>query len=137
MEVNRDQKVRDLLDIWLPRLGLEDWIININTRLCYFNDGEDEECEASIQVDLKYHEADLEIYIPFWNNDTAHQEKNIVHELTHILLWRLDPHISPSGDDALEEVVQTIAMRFYNIYQEKAQAELTPSIGFHMEHDND
>lgn len=103
-------EIKQIIEKWKPVLGLSDWIINIVFETNYEGD---DRCEASIEEDLKYHEADITIYDAFWKNDPEHREKNIVHELTHLVLCRLHPHLSPSGDDALEEVVQSIAMLFY------------------------
>lgn len=107
--------VKELVKKWLPRLGLSHWIINIK-----FTSGilaGDPQCEATIHDDLKYLEADLEIFKPFWKHDLENQEKNIVHELVHLMLCRLHPYLAPAGDEAVEETVQTIAMIFYKNYE--------------------
>lgn len=100
--------LRKFVDKWLPLLGLSDWIINIETSDKY---SLTEGCEADIQDDIKYHEADLCVYPLFWESD--HQEQIIVHELTHLVFCRLHPYLPPAADDLLEEVVQTTAMIFY------------------------
>lgn len=107
----KEQEVKAIVDFWLPRLGLDDWIITIGIHDRYYPG--DQECEADIEDDIKYHQAALRIWRPFWDNDLQHRYKNIAHELVHLLLCRLHPHIPTSGDDILEEVVQTIAMLFY------------------------
>lgn len=107
--------VRGLVDTWLPRLFLSGWIINIELkdRLC----AEDKDTEAEVSADFKYHDADLKIFPPFWKRP-ENQERIILHELVHLLLWRIDPYMGKAGDEALEEVCQTITMAFYNAYRD-------------------
>lgn len=131
--MNKEARIAELLKKWMPRLGLQDWIINVTIHATEMEG--DDRCEAAITEDLKYHNADLEIYKPFWLNDPIHQEKDIIHELTHLLTCRLHPYLAPLGDDALEETVQTIAMQFFNAYKEEeiTKEELTPAMGFHTD----
>ena len=111
--------VIELIEKWLPRLGLNEWIINVEVveKLHKI----DKRCEAEIEEDIKYLEADMTVYSSFWNNDARHQEINIVHELVHLMFCRLHKHLSPSGDETLEEVVQRTAMLFYKTYNGKRQ----------------
>lgn len=95
-------------------LGLSDWIINVKVSKKE-NEEAGEVCEAEIEDFLKYHEGNLTLYPSFFRNSKKNQEINLLHELTHLLLCRLHPHLAPSGDDALEEVVQSIAMQFYRL----------------------
>lgn len=103
--------VEKIVEKWQSKLHLEDWIINIHFKNTNFPG--DKYCEASITADLKYKEAELEIWKSFWAYDQKHQEINILHELCHLLIWRLNEHVAPSGDDVLEEVVQDLAMTFF------------------------
>lgn len=114
-EEARMLEVWKLVDKWLPLLGLDDWIINI--KIEKYTDPEDATCEASIEDDLKYLEANLSIWSPFWKNDNEHREINIVHELVHLLICPLHPHLGPAADEVVESVVQKIAMRYYKIYR--------------------
>ena len=91
------------------------WNINIkcSEELCERDPG----CEAEIDDDLKYHEANLGIYNCFWEHTDERREMIIVHEMMHLVMCRLHPHISPSGDDIVEEVVQSVAMLFFSVYK--------------------
>jgi hypothetical protein len=109
--MKRASEVEALVEKWKSRLGLSDWLINVYIRDKYYP-GEPE-IEACIEGDVKYKEANLEVWKEFWKFDAKHKEINVIHELCHLLLWRLHPHMAPSGDDALEEVTQTLATRFY------------------------
>lgn len=115
-DTQKEILVRKLVEKWLPALGLKDWMINISVVEEYH---EQRDIQADIEDDLKYHEADMTIYKSFWEDSADKQERTIVHELVHLLLCRLHPHLSPSGDDVVEEVVQTIAMNFYFIWYGK------------------
>lgn len=111
MSASDSNFVKKVVKKWQVKLRLEDWIINIHVHDKYFPG--DKSCEASIVADLKYKEAELEVWKPFAEFDERHKEINIVHELCHLILWRINQHVSPSGDDLLEEVVQTLAMTFF------------------------
>ena len=110
--MNREKYIRDLIDKWKPRLGLDDWIINLKIKNSYESTGE-HRCEAAISDDLKYLEADLEIYKPFWKITKEKQEITIVHELVHLLLCPLHPHYASAGDDIFEQVTQKLAITFF------------------------
>lgn len=105
--------IHALVETWKPRLGLADWIINIEITDELAAD--DADCEASITSITEYKEANLKIFPLFWRFNDEHQEINIVHELTHCLTSRLHPFLGSAADDAEEEVVQSIAMVFVRL----------------------
>jgi len=101
-----------LVDRWKHVVGLGNWMLCVKIRKGYYPG--DKTCEASVTEDLKYAYADIEIWKPFWKGDVKTQEITVLHELVHLVLCRLHPHLAPSGDAALEEVVQAVTMILFN-----------------------
>lgn len=115
MSTSRENLVRDMVEKWKHIFGLQAWLINIEISEKKFEN--DARCEASIEEDLKYLEADLTVYPAFWKNDREHQEINIAHELVHLVLCPLHKYLPPLADDVLEGVVQHLAMSAFTQQQ--------------------
>lgn len=110
--VEKKEVINNLLDLWKPKLGLDGWITRVEIKET--NSPEDPTCEAEIEDDLKYHFAELIIWDSFWGLGPHLRSLTIVHELMHLVVCRLHPYMGPAGDDAMEEVVQTLAVLFYH-----------------------
>ncbi len=120
---NKQQYIENIVNPLKKKLGLSDWIINIEINDGFYPEettcdggttSEDKECEAAIWDDLKYLEANLVIYKPFWDRDHEHQVINLTHELVHLLLCPLHPYTPHIADDVFEGVVQKLAISFHN-----------------------
>lgn len=109
-DVKNKSRINQLIEKLKRRLGLSDWIINVFFKDDGYYSADDHDTECAIESDLKYMEADLYIFKPFWDHPLGHQEINIKHELVHLLLCPLHPCLPPIADDVLESVVQKIAM---------------------------
>lgn len=107
---DKKASVQCLVDKWKPILGLEKWIVNIHIQDGY--DPEEDDIQADITEDLRYFEAELNIWKQFWDDEPWKQEVTIVHELVHLLLCPLHQYLPPAGDEEVERVTQTIALRF-------------------------
>ena len=64
---------------WRPKLYLNDWHFNVS----YPKD--ETGPYATIIVNENYFEGDIEIYPSFWSLKIQEQEKDIVHELCHVI----------------------------------------------------
>ncbi len=114
MKKEAEKEIRSLVELWKNRIGLNDWIVNVSFE--YRGHPDEEGCEADIEAFTHYREADLTIWNGFWKFGKEHRIINLIHELVHLILWKLHPHLSPSGDDVLEEVCQQTAVAIYRAW---------------------
>lgn len=99
---------------WQNILGLREWKVNVERQAGFLDDDrKNSDIEMAIDQDRKYLEATITVYTPVWGLELDGLQRVIIHELLHLSLGGLHPFLAPSGDDALEEAVQRLAVAIY------------------------
>jgi hypothetical protein len=108
------RRLRTLGEKWIKPIGLTSWfIVHVNYdrgSLPVNKDGRG--TTATVWVDHRYHEAEITFYLPQCAKlDDQKLERAFVHELSHLLLSRLQfalPH-SRGSEERIEETATQLA----------------------------
>lgn len=102
-------EMAQLLAYWRPRLGLSDWLIDLD--VVNFDQQISNTVWGSTSVDLGYRWAGIRMTDPDLIPDSqAHpsipydMERTLVHELLHVVLWAILDEL-PNGKQWMEEQV--------------------------------
>ncbi len=114
--MNKELKIQSLIKKWQPKLGLNDWMLNVRfvdfKRTDYLQSGD-------IEVDLKNKKATM----LFSNNPQKDDEYIVVHELVHLLLWEYDHFcenlIPENKKEYYFDLLEKTAVKFTNILLQK------------------
>ena len=107
LQGKRIKRINSWINRWKEPLFLQGWEFDLKFE---DKDSENENTEAEIAADSKYSEAVITIYKPFFEQNSLHQEKTIVHELCHILTHELGDLVGRTMNGKLitqEEFVNT------------------------------
>lgn len=92
-----------ILDKWMPRLGLDNWTVTIHLDYAIVMPGGDE-----INATVSVNESDgfsANIHISRWmlDQEPEEQERVLLHELVHLLLWDMSEYAVRSLDEERQE----------------------------------